>query len=496
MFFEFSLDYQRLLLQYCLYKLKAIAPLTMIAMVALACGETTTEEKRLSSLEEKNAGGLQSEDVAVVDRKVISFSAEGIQELGLTEPNWSVDMEAKSSISTTVEAEKYLKIEGSLYFDGEQETTMRCVQISLKDNVNYREIAQLRLSTTGIRGDLYQEVSLPITVNLEESTSLPINPNFITLSHYNEDTVKKLSAQLCFDLDTKDAPAQTYAGDVIVEYVLPGEVEEEPIPPAIPECIENGKTIKAGQQISLAWENVDDSTSYKIVGIGDQSDNLGSITHDGVSEIIYTAPSAIAADKEISITASALGSEESMTGFCKVSLIADENIGMADDGEAQGFVGNVYKLDKNTRRLPDFSQMDPVSTIVTSNLDIPKRSWTKGFPGVDDLVEWFGIQFKGKIYAEKDGVYEFRVLADDGSNLYINGKKVVDNDGIHAVRTRKGKIELTKGWHNITVDYYQGPRYHIALQVSWKHNDDHKCLVIEPDEIKRPDPMMGQDKNL
>jgi hypothetical protein len=67
--------------------------------------------------------------------------------------------------------------------------------------------------------------------------------------------------------------------------------------------------------------------------------------------------------------------------------------------------------------------------------------------------------------------YYFSLAADDGANLYItkNGTQtqVVNNDGIHAITTTTGSIDLAPGTYPIRVDYYQGPRYYIACEVGW-----------------------------
>src|SRR5262249_30469680 len=57
---------------------------------------------------------------------------------------------------------------------------------------------------------------------------------------------------------------------------------------------------------------------------------------------------------------------------------------------------------------------------------------------------------------EREAVYTFIVTSDDGSRLYIDGKLVVDNDGIHAPQARQGSTRLTKGVHKITVGFMQG----------------------------------------
>ena len=63
------------------------------------------------------------------------------------------------------------------------------------------------------------------------------------------------------------------------------------------------------------------------------------------------------------------------------------------------------------------------------------------------------------------GTYQFRINSDDGTKLYIDGELVLDNDGVHPPRSRSGSVDLEAGDHELVLEYFQGPRYHICLQV-------------------------------
>jgi len=129
--------------------------------------------------------------------------------------------------------------------------------------------------------------------------------------------------------------------------------------------------------------------------------------------------------------------------------------------------GDIYYLPEGTESLPDFSSLTPVGSIYTNTLDIPQRSFTDGFPGITDRFEWFAIKYTGTFDINKEGEYAFRLVSDDGSRLIIDNNKIIDNDGQHSVSSASGKAYLTRGSHSIEVDYFQGPRYDIALQLYW-----------------------------
>lgn len=127
--------------------------------------------------------------------------------------------------------------------------------------------------------------------------------------------------------------------------------------------------------------------------------------------------------------------------------------------------GAVYHLEAGANGLPDFSSAEPIGVIYTSRFDIPQRRFDEGFPGVTDRFEWFAIRYEGQFSVDREGTYTFRLNSDDGSRLYINGERVIDNDGQHPPRSMSGSIDLQQGNHTIVLEYYQGPRDLIALQL-------------------------------
>jgi hypothetical protein len=127
--------------------------------------------------------------------------------------------------------------------------------------------------------------------------------------------------------------------------------------------------------------------------------------------------------------------------------------------------GRIYFLKPETQRLPDLSSMRPVGTIYTHKLDVPTREWMEGFPGVSRRFEWFAIEYEGVIQAHRTGRYSLRLVSDDGSRLYIDDQLIIDNDGIHATRSAEGSVDLDVLPHKIRIQYFQGPRFFVALQL-------------------------------
>lgn len=87
----------------------------------------------------------------------------------------------------------------------------------------------------------------------------------------------------------------------------------------------------------------------------------------------------------------------------------------------------------------------------------PVKKGVMSEPSIKDApqADHYGYIFEGLIEVPEDGVYTFATKSDDGSVLYINGEKVVDNDGSHAAISASGRIALKKGLHPYKLMYFE-----------------------------------------
>ncbi len=98
------------------------------------------------------------------------------------------------------------------------------------------------------------------------------------------------------------------------------------------------------------------------------------------------------------------------------------------------------------QKLPDFSTLKPKTEGQASGFDV----------GVRQKNDGFGIRFTGFIHLPKDGEYRFFLGSDDGSQLSIDGKQIILNDGVHPHSVKDGKAQLNAGVHEVLVDYFEG----------------------------------------
>lgn len=125
-------------------------------------------------------------------------------------------------------------------------------------------------------------------------------------------------------------------------------------------------------------------------------------------------------------------------------------------------------------KMPAFDSLTPVAEGAAKGFnlkELPK------LPGSN-----FSVRFQGAILIEEAGDYEFFTRSDDGSVLTINGKRVVDNDGIHAPQDATGKVSLSKGRHTIELGFTQGGGGY-ELAVKWKKPGDKRFTTIPADAL-------------
>ena len=94
--------------------------------------------------------------------------------------------------------------------------------------------------------------------------------------------------------------------------------------------------------------------------------------------------------------------------------------------------------------LPDFDTLAPVKEGIANSFSLRERNRNNDF----------GFRYRAQINIPVDGSYYFYTISDDGSRLSIDGRVVVDNDGLHRFRARGRAIKLTAGYHNIEVEYF------------------------------------------
>ncbi len=109
--------------------------------------------------------------------------------------------------------------------------------------------------------------------------------------------------------------------------------------------------------------------------------------------------------------------------------------------------------------LPDFDELEPIESGIVPEIDANPKFRRRN--------EEYALRFRGSLQIPRDGDYVFFTTSDDGSKLRIDGEVVVDNDGEHGNREKRGKVRLTEGPHLIEVQFFE---FHggESLSVRWR----------------------------
>jgi len=134
----------------------------------------------------------------------------------------------------------------------------------------------------------------------------------------------------------------------------------------------------------------------------------------------------------------------------------------------RNMIVDVYRLNRDTRSVTEMRRRKPIKRVCLAQLDITPRSFREGFPGLDSMNEWFGLDIRFTVNIPETATWELMLLADDGAILSIDDENVIDNDGIHAPTPVATRQKLEKGLHNFRVRYFQGPGPDLALMLAWK----------------------------
>mgnify|MGYP005841273621 CR=1 FL=1 len=105
--------------------------------------------------------------------------------------------------------------------------------------------------------------------------------------------------------------------------------------------------------------------------------------------------------------------------------------------------------------------------------------------------ETFGVKLTGRITIPTDGAWTFYTNSDDGSDLWINGSRIVDNDGLHAMRERSGTVTLTAGEHDIMMRCFEHGGG-VGLIASWAGPGVSKQVI--PGSVLTVGPSDGDDE--
>jgi cytochrome c len=142
-----------------------------------------------------------------------------------------------------------------------------------------------------------------------------------------------------------------------------------------------------------------------------------------------------------------------------------------------GSLVSVYMIPSNTKTMPVIKPGSKARYAgIMANFDNLSGNDFK------ELSDNFMITGEGYIKVDTAGTYLFHIWSDDGSVLYLGGKKVIDNDGLHGAEYGEVALTLEKGYYPFRLEYFQGGGGKF-LSFNWKKPGHKDFEVISPFSI-------------
>ena len=155
------------------------------------------------------------------------------------------------------------------------------------------------------------------------------------------------------------------------------------------------------------------------------------------------------------------------------------------------FKGVVYKIPTRQKVIgygEFIYDLEKAGEVSMKKINVPDSYYKTPFPGLE-FMHRFGIIFNSEMTIAEKGVYIFSLNSDDGTILWINGNKIIDNDGTHEMTEVSDTVLLDKGNYPIKIWYFQGfpDRYGIEFEAIYhkEHEpEEDKKYVLAPTRSK------------
>ena len=138
----------------------------------------------------------------------------------------------------------------------------------------------------------------------------------------------------------------------------------------------------------------------------------------------------------------------------------------------------------NFESIPDADQLEPKAEGETIGLDL----------SVAQRRNNYLIEFLAYLRVERSTNYNFHLTSDDGSRLWIDGKEVVANDGVHGALTAVGRAYLTEGVHEVTVALFNAGG-DAELRIEYQGGGVARQLLDPVLHLTREDAERGGEKS-
>ena len=157
-----------------------------------------------------------------------------------------------------------------------------------------------------------------------------------------------------------------------------------------------------------------------------------------------------------------------------ISASCDQDSGYLRSGIFAEFFDN-EGISFNSASMPDLIDRAPDHVRIEN--DLAYSSSNNPYPGLDDRFKHnWGARFSGLINIPEAGNWTFYLNSDDGSELWVNDISLIQNYGMHGMREYSGYSNLSAGYHDFRIEFFQGGGPH-GLRFSWEGPNVSKTTI-------------------
>ncbi|MEY4774004.1 MAG: hypothetical protein RIT40_1039, partial [Planctomycetota bacterium] len=133
----------------------------------------------------------------------------------------------------------------------------------------------------------------------------------------------------------------------------------------------------------------------------------------------------------------------------------------AEDQRTSGLALRAYAIgEPMDQLLPLVAGQTPNVSRVIPTLDLEDAE----LGGLEDV---FLTEVEGWLVVPEAGEYTLRLISDDGSELSLDGKLLIDHDGLHGPQPKDARITLSQGEHSLRIRHFE-TYGGWALKLQWK----------------------------
>jgi hypothetical protein len=139
-----------------------------------------------------------------------------------------------------------------------------------------------------------------------------------------------------------------------------------------------------------------------------------------------------------------------------------------------GLLAEYFDMEEAIEDFPDIpATKKPTIKLIDKQLNYDATSEELG---ESKLAEHFYVRWTGVLRAPKDGKYKIFIESDDGSRVYIDGKQIIDNNGVHGMEEKDAEVELKAGDHPLKIEMFENEG-ETGIKFSWEASGGSKEIV-------------------